>query len=162
MHTDYGNGAGDSAFVPTTTVFSFTDEIVQPQGITGFEAASGYMKNASNIFIQGNGGCPLVTSTLISGLPSVISHEGVLYSGMGIAVAVLATQSGGEGTVDMIDAAIRCKIVSPLLTIQDAVAQEATVPGAIFRTVLGGGDETLTTGFLPAEPAIKEYATVAH
>jgi hypothetical protein len=30
LHTDYGNGAGDSAFVPTTTVFSFTDEIVQP------------------------------------------------------------------------------------------------------------------------------------
>jgi hypothetical protein len=139
-----------------------TDEVVEPQGATGFEAASGYFKNASNIFIQGNGGCPIVTSTAISGLPSVITHEGVLYSGMGVAAAVLATQTGGEVTPDMINATVRCELVSPLLTVQDAIAQEATIPGALARVLLGGGDETLASDFLPAEPAIKSYATVAH
>lgn len=162
LATDYGNGAGDSAFVPTTTVFSITDEVVQPQGATGFEDASGYLKNASNILIQGNGGCPIVASTLISGLPTVITHEGVLYSGMGVIVAVEAVKSGGEVTVDMIDATVRCDLVSPLLTVNDALAQEATIPGALTRVFIGGGDETLASDFLPAEPPIKAYATVPH
>jgi hypothetical protein len=122
LATDYGNGAGDSAFVLTTTVFSLTDEIVEPQGATGFEAASGYLKNASNILIQGNGGCPLVASTLISGLPAVITHERVLYSDTGVAVAIEAVKSGGEVTPDMIDATVRCDVVSLLLTPQDALA----------------------------------------
>lgn len=40
-----------------TTVFGLTDEVVEFQGVTGFENASGYLLNASNISIQGNGGC---------------------------------------------------------------------------------------------------------
>lgn len=164
LATDYGMGAGDTAFVPTTTVFSLTDEVVEPQGATGFESASGYLKGemASNILIQGNGGCPVVASTVISGLPEVVTHEGVLYSGMGVAVAVAAVNNGGMVTVDQIDSTIRCDVVSPLLTPAQALAQEATIPGAVARIVLGGGDETLAAGFLPAEPPIKGYATVQH
>jgi len=159
LATDYGNGVGDSAFVPTTTVFSLTDEVVEPQGATGFESASGYLKNASNILIQGNGGCPIVEPTVLSGLPTVITHEGVLYSGMGVGAAVIAAQMGGEVTPDMIDASVRCADISPLLTPHDTLAQEATIPGALARVLFGGGDEPLGEGFLPAEPAIKAYAT---
>jgi hypothetical protein len=68
LATGYGNGVGDSAFVPTTTVFSLIDEVVEPQGASGFEAASSYLNNASNIFIQGNGGYPLITSVLVNDL----------------------------------------------------------------------------------------------
>jgi len=132
---------------------------VEPQGATGFESASGYLKNASNILIQGNGGCPIVEPTVLSGLPTVITHEGVLYSGMGVGAAVIAAQMGGEVTPDMIDASVRCADISPLLTPHDTLAQEATIPGALARVLFGGGDEPLGEGFLPAEPAIKAYAT---
>jgi hypothetical protein len=66
---------------------------------------------------------------------------------MGVAVAVLATQTGGVVTLDMVDAAVRCEVLSPLLTVQDVVAQEATVPNTMLRTVLRGGNETLATSF---------------
>ncbi|CZR66128.1 uncharacterized protein PAC_16029 [Phialocephala subalpina] len=162
LATDYGNVAGNSAFVPTTTVFSLTDEVVKPQGATGFENASGYLLNASNIYIQGNGGCPVAPAVLVDRLPTVITHKGVLYSGMGVAVAVEAVKGGGgEVTPDMIDLNVRCTLLSPLLTVQQAVAQEAMIPGALIRVIFGGGDET-TASFVAAEPAIKPYATVAY
>lgn len=159
---DFGNGAGDVAFVPTTTVLSITDEVVQPQGATGFENASGFLKgvNASNIFIQGNGGCPIVPAVLISGLPSVITHEGVLYSGMGVEAAVIAVRTGGLVTVDQIPADLRCAFVSPRLTPQQALAQEATIPGALVRVLVGDGDASVSS-FTSAEPPIKAYATQA-
>lgn len=164
LATDYGKGAGDTAFVPTTTVFSLTDEIVEPQGATGFESASGYLKGslASNIYIQGNGGCSVIGTTLTDGLPSTVTHEGVLYSGMGVGAAVAAVNNGGMVTVDMIDASARCELVSPLLTAADALAQEATIPGALARILLGGGTEALAGGFMASEPAIKSYATIRH
>lgn len=159
LATDYGNGAGDVAFVPSTTVFSITDEVVQPQGATGFENASGFLKNASNIFIQGNGGCSFVNATLTAGLPTVIGHAGTLFSGMGVETAILAVRTGGRVTPDMLDPVERCRILSSRLTVVQATAQLATLPGALLRVVVGGGDQTLATGFVPAEPAIKAYAT---
>lgn len=161
LATDYGRGAGCVAFVPTTTVFSLTDEVVEPQGITGFENVSGYLQNASNIYIQGNGGCSLVEAKIVDGLPTVITHEGVLYSGMGVAVAIEAVKSGGQVKVDMIDQSLRCELVHQLLTTADAIAQEATIPGALARILLGGGDQTIAD-FSSAEPPIKSYATVQY
>jgi hypothetical protein len=80
---------------------------------------------------------------------------------MGVAVSVAAVKSGGEVTIDMIGPVVRCELVSPLLTIQQAIAQEATIPGALARVIFGGGDETLAD-FMTAEPAIKAYATAVH
>lgn len=125
-----------------------------------FENASGYLLNASNIYIQGNGGCPDVPVVLVDGLPTVIKHEGVLYSGIGVAVAVEAVKSG-EVTPDMINLNVRCAFVSPILTAQQAVAQEAKILGALPRVNFSGRDET-TADFIAAEPAIKPYATVAY
>lgn len=159
LATNYGNGAGDVAFVPTTTVFSLLDEVVQPQGATGFENASGFLKNASNIFIQGNGGCSLLNATLTAGLPTVVGHAGVLFSGMGVEAAIMAVRTGGSVTPDMLNPIERCRILSSRLTVVQATAQLATLPGALARVLLGGGDQTLTGGFLPAEPAVKPYAT---
>lgn len=155
-NSKYGNKRGDNVFVPTTAIFSITDEVVQPQGATGFEAASGYLIGASNILIQGNGGCPVAPVAQNSnGLPDIITHEGVLYSGMGVEAAIQSVKLGRAVTVNDIRSDYRCLQIHPVLTVTQALAQEATIPGALLRVLIGDG--TATT-FLPAEPTIMAYA----
>lgn len=83
---------GDSAYVPTTTVYSLTDEIVQLQVGT---AASGYLNDARNVgvantFLQG----------ACAGQPAggLYTHEGVLYNPVAYALVVDVLQHTGPGS----------------------------------------------------------------
>ncbi|EDN92679.1 hypothetical protein SS1G_08542 [Sclerotinia sclerotiorum 1980 UF-70] len=82
---------GDSAYVSTTSIYSLTDEIVQPQAGT---AASGFIKDVrgvgvSNTFLQG----------ACAGLPAggLYTHAGVLYNPVAYALLTDALKNDGPG-----------------------------------------------------------------
>src|ERR1700761_6924535 len=103
------SNGGDSAYVPTTTVFSSTDEIVQPQSpVTG---ASAYLNDARGVGVTNN-----QVQAVCGGRPAggFYTHEGVLYNPLGYALTVDALTNGGPGRTSRIDLNTVCnEIVSP-------------------------------------------------
>jgi hypothetical protein len=86
------SNGGDSAYVPTTTIYSLEDEIVQPQEGS---AASGFINDAhkvgtSNNFLQG----------VCAGQPAggIYTHEGVLYNPVTYALVVDALTHTGPAS----------------------------------------------------------------
>ncbi|OLN85596.1 Lipase B [Colletotrichum chlorophyti] len=96
VRTLRANG-GDAAYVPTTSIFSATDEIVQPQ--------SG--ENASAIIREGNG--IEVTNVEVQkacpGTPAGkdVTHEGMLYNSLAFALIRDALANEGPGKLERID-----------------------------------------------------------
>ncbi|RKF63308.1 putative lipase b precursor protein [Erysiphe neolycopersici] len=134
---------GDSSYVPTTTVYSQYDEIVQPQ--------SG--RQASAMIREGN--AP-VSNTLLqeacrgqegSGL---YLHEGVLYSATAYALVIDALTHDGPGSIDRVRNS--CSQTTPEgLSDLDVVGVEALIVIILFRLLT----------FAPKvvrEPELKEYA----
>jgi hypothetical protein len=75
---------GDSAYVPTTPVFSSTDEIVQPQSpVTN---ASAYLLDARSVGVS-NSQVQAVCGALGPAGTSY-THEGVLYNPLAYALTV--------------------------------------------------------------------------
>jgi len=139
------SNGGDSAYVPTTTVYSLTDEIVQPQAGT---AASGYINDArnvgvSNTFLQG--------ACLAQPAGLLYTHEGVLYNPVAYALVVDALQNAGPGNFNRVKA--QCgNIVASGLSLSDVIETEALIPLAVLNIF----------SYLPkstSEPGIKSYAT---
>lgn len=90
------SNGGDSAYVPTTTVYSLTDEIVQPQqgtGASGFIQDSGHI-SVSNTFLQG--------ACLGGPAGLVCTHEGVLYNPVAYALIKDALTHDGPGNFDRV------------------------------------------------------------
>ncbi|KAJ0307999.1 hypothetical protein Brms1b_009772 [Colletotrichum noveboracense] len=90
-------GGGDSAYVPTTSIFSATDEVVQPQA---GPKASAFLKDgngaqATNIEVQK--ACP--------GTPAggEVTHEGMLYNSLAFALLEDAMKNEGPAKLDRID-----------------------------------------------------------
>ncbi|KAF1984818.1 alpha/beta-hydrolase, partial [Aulographum hederae CBS 113979] len=86
---------GSTAYVPTTTLYSAQDEIVQPQSGTNASAylPSSALAPASNNQIQ----------TLCPNQPASagwVTHEGVLYNGLAAALAIDALRNEGPGSVE--------------------------------------------------------------
>ncbi|KAE9371124.1 alpha/beta-hydrolase [Stipitochalara longipes BDJ] len=143
--TKLRSNGGDSAYVPTTTVYSLTDEIVQPQEGT---AASGYLNDArgvgvSNTYLQG--------ACLAQPAGLLYTHEGVLYNPVAYALVVDALQHTGPGSFSRVSG--QCgSIVAPGLSLSDVIETEALIPLAVLNIF----------AYLPkvvSEPAIKAYAT---
>ncbi|KAA8570918.1 hypothetical protein EYC84_000299 [Monilinia fructicola] len=136
---------GDSAYVPTTNVYSLTDEIVQPQIGT---AASAFLNDArgvgvSNTYLQG----------ACLGLPAggLYTHAGVLYNPVAYALLTDALLNDGPGSFDRVSD--QCgNIAAPGISLSDVIETQATIPMTALNILLYEGKVT-------NEPEIKSYAT---
>jgi hypothetical protein len=110
---------GDSAYVPTTSIYSLTDEIVIPQTGTG---ASAFMGDARGVGVSNTMVQDACFGQLAGG---VYTHEGVLYNPLAFALAVDALTNPGPGQLSRIDLASVCAQISTSgLTVGDLVATE--------------------------------------
>lgn len=136
---------GDSAYVPTTNVYSAFDEIVEPQQGT---AASGFLNDArkigvSNTFLQG-----ACAGEAAAGL---YTHEGVLYNPVAYALVVDALTHVGPGSFQRVLSSCQ-DIVAPGLSLSDVIETESLIPLALLNIF----------SYLPkvgTEPKIASYAT---
>ncbi|KAB8297917.1 hypothetical protein EYC80_001700 [Monilinia laxa] len=136
---------GDSAYVPTTTVYSLTDEIVQPQIGT---ASTGFLNDSrgvgvSNTYLQG----------ACLGLPAggLYTHAGVLYNPVAYALLTDALLNDGPGSFDRVSD--QCgNIAAPGITLSDVIETQATIPVTALNIFLYKDRVT-------NEPEIKSYAT---
>lgn len=141
------NGGGASAYVPTTSIYSIFDQIVQPQAGTG---ASAFVQDArgvgaTNIELQS-------TCTLLQPAGTLYAHEGVLYNSLAIAAAIDALTHDGPADLSRIDLATVCQqIADPRLSLADVLATEALIPIAAFQVAAYPHKVT-------EEPPIKAYA----
>ncbi|KAJ5403786.1 hypothetical protein N7509_003657 [Penicillium cosmopolitanum] len=142
-----GHERGDFAFVPTTSVYSGVDQVVQPQIGTN---ASAYLLDergvgVSNVQIQV--GCP--------GLPAggFYLHETMLVNPLAFALFADAITHDGPGDLARVDLDTVCnQLVPPGLGLDDLLGTE------VMALVYGSLD-TLTYGYVgDNEPPIKEYA----
>ncbi|GJC98185.1 lipase b [Colletotrichum higginsianum] len=146
VRTLRANG-GDSAYVPTTSIFSATDEVVQPQSGSG---ASAFLKDgkdgavASNVEVQK--ACP--------GTPAggAVTHEGMLYNALAFALLRDALANEGPGRLERVDRKKVC--ADPAAGKLDALEIQATeaVLADAARNVL------VYPNKVNREPAIKDYA----
>jgi len=138
---------GDSAYVPTTSIYSATDEIVQPQEGTG---ASAYILDAREVGVSNS-----EVQIVCSGEPAggLYTHEGVLYNPLAYALAVDALTHAGPGQTSRLDLSSICSnIVSPGLSLADVIATEGNIPVAGVAILLYEPKQT-------NEPPIMAYAT---
>ncbi|QDS74110.1 hypothetical protein FKW77_009769 [Venturia effusa] len=139
---------GDSAYVPTTTIFSSTDEIVEPQSsVTG---ASAYLLDARNVGVTNNQVQDVCGGRGPAG--TFYTHEGVLYNPLGYALTIDALTNGGPGQTSRIDLTTVCaQIISPGLDLIDVLTTEETVVIALLSIALYPAKQI-------NEPAIMAYA----
>ncbi|TID12849.1 putative lipase b precursor [Venturia nashicola] len=142
------NNGGNSAYVPTTTVFSSTDEIVQPQSpVTG---ASAFLLDARNVGVTNNQVQAVCGGRGPAG--TFYTHEGVLYNPLGYALVIDALTHAGPGRTSRIDLTTVCaQIVSPGLDLIDVLTTEESI-------VLAGLSVVLYPAKQINEPAIMSYA----
>ncbi|WPH03142.1 Hypothetical protein R9X50_00601700 [Acrodontium crateriforme] len=145
--TTLRSNEGDSAYVPTTTIYSgFYDEVVEPQQGTG---ASAYLLDARNVGVTNN-----EVQTICPGQPAggFFGHEGVLYNNLGYALAVDALQHDGPGQVARLDLPSVCSYpITEGLNLADVLETENTL-------LIAGLSILLYPSPSSTEPAIKSYA----
>ncbi|KAH7021682.1 hypothetical protein B0J12DRAFT_790501 [Macrophomina phaseolina] len=137
---------GDSAYVPTTSIFSATDEIVEPQH---GQSASAFIKDARNVGVSNN-----EVQSICAGQPagSLYTHEGVLFSPLAYALIVDALTNPGPGDPSRLDLGTLCQqVVTPELSLEDALVTQATLVIAVLN-LYTYKDKVFI------EPPIKEYA----
>ncbi|GAB1737524.1 hypothetical protein NU219Hw_g1835t1 [Hortaea werneckii] len=138
---------GDSAYVPTTTVYSgFFDEIVQPQSGT---EASAFLLDARNVGASNNE-VQRVCAGQLAG--SFFTHEGILYNSLGYYLLLDALTHDGPGDPQRLDLETVCSYyLTPGLDLGDFLVTENSLLVA-----------ALSIGTYPnpavEEPRIKSYA----
>jgi pimeloyl-ACP methyl ester carboxylesterase len=137
---------GDSAYVPTTSVYSSTDEIVEPQSGTG---ASGYLL-ANNGAKVTNNEIQKVCADQVGG--TFYTHEGVMYSSLAFALAKDALVNGGPGQVSRLNLKTVCaSYLAPGLSLEDAITTEESIANAAVAILAYPSKVT-------AEPPLMNYA----
>ncbi|KAI6853475.1 alpha/beta-hydrolase, partial [Hortaea werneckii] len=123
------NNGGDSAYVPTTNIYSIFDEIVEPQQDPN---ASGSLNDARGVGVSNVELQNICTAALPGGTPNN-DHEGVLYNALAYALAIDAlTHSGEPGRVERVDAQAECaKFAADGLSLADVLATHALIPLAV-------------------------------
>ncbi|KAL0942298.1 lipase b precursor [Colletotrichum truncatum] len=144
VQTLRANG-GDSAYVPTTTIFSATDEIVQPQ--TGV-AASAILKDGNGVDVTNvevQKACP------VGAAGQGVTHEGMLYNAL--AFALLKDALGNEGPANLarIDKSV-CKDPAAGQMDKEEIKATEGILGQAAKNVL------MYKGKVKNEPPIKAYA----
>lgn len=142
---------GDSAFVPTTTVYSgFFDEIVEPQQGTG---ASAYLLDARNVGVTNN-----EVQTVCAGQAAgtFYTHEGILYNPLGYYLLVDALSHEGPGQSERLDLGAVCNnYLTPGLDLADLLLTETWL--------LTAGYNILTYPFpVLVEPNIKSQFNASY
>ncbi|KAL3422182.1 hypothetical protein PVAG01_06338 [Phlyctema vagabunda] len=141
------NAGGDSAYVPTTSVYSAFDQIVLPQSDSN---ASAFVLDARNVGVSNTELQNACTIAQPGG--TLYAHEGVLYNALAFALAKDALTHDGPGLLSRIDVVAECqKIATDGLSVLDVVATEALIPVFVLR-VLTYASKIFT------EPTIKDYA----
>jgi hypothetical protein len=139
-------GGGSSAYVPTTSIMSLTDDVV-PQ--LGGPSASGYIEDerhvgVSNTFIQE------VCSLQLGGIP--YTHEGVMFSNLAYDMAIDALTHDGPGEVSRLNLKQTCSYIAiDGLDVTDIIHTELATPQAFYNIFT----QPATNG----EPPIKAYAS---
>ena len=132
INTLRSNG-GDSAYVPTTTVYSgFFDEIVQPQSGRN---ASAFLLDARRKGVTNNEVQAVCPDGSAGG--SFYTHEGTLYNPLGFALAVDALKHDGPGRPGRLNLAAVCEpYLTPGLDLADFLLTENAilVAGATLLT----------------------------
>ena len=141
------NAGGSSAYVPTTSVYSAFDEIVQPQEGAG---ASAYTLDAGKVGVSNTELQNACTVAQPGG--TLYTHEGVLYNALATALAKDALMHGGPGQLSRINVVSECqKLAADGLSLADVLATEATIPIALYE-LLAYPNKVLV------EPPIPAYA----
>lgn len=137
---------GSSAYVPTTAIYTATDEIVEPQQGVG---ASGYFDDVRGVGVTNNEiqtVCPL----LPAGGP--FGHIDVLLNSLVWALIKDALTHPGPGRTSRLDLSVVCnEVLAPGLTAADLLATFPLLPAVVVDVLLYEPKVT-------AEPAIMAYA----
>lgn len=112
--------------MPTTTVYSLFDEIVQPQEGT---AASGYIRDARNVGVSNNF---LQERCAFEPAAGIYTHEGVLYNPLTWALVVDALTHDGPGSFERVGKGPCQDIATPGLSLEDILATEVCVVSLVF------------------------------
>jgi hypothetical protein len=110
---------GDSAYVPTTSIYSSTDQVVQPQSGNGASAfiLDNHAQGVANIEIQ--------QACANQAAGGFVTHEGVMYNGLTVALAIDALKNPGVGNLNRINVNSVCsQWLSSSLTLQDLFLTE--------------------------------------
>ncbi|KAK3077070.1 hypothetical protein LTS18_011300, partial [Coniosporium uncinatum] len=140
---------GDSAYVPTTSVYSgFFDEVVEPQQGAG---ASAFLNDARNVGVTNNE-IQLVCNGFADGA-AFYGHAGVLYASLTFALFQDALTHAGPGQASRLNLANVCsQYVAPGLNFTDVKNTVNLIPIAAVEG-LAYPNKMLT------EPPLKSYAT---
>ncbi|GAB1191448.1 hypothetical protein APSETT444_000627 [Aspergillus pseudonomiae] len=137
---------GDSAYVPTTTIYSSFDTVVMP--MSG-ENASARLLDYSGVGVSNNHLQTICANKAAGGL---YTHEGVLYNPLAWALTVDALRHDGPGNITRIDIQKICEqLLPPFLDLSDMLGTEALVLVALAKILTYS-----PKGF--GEPDIAEYA----
>ncbi|KAL2012753.1 hypothetical protein VTN00DRAFT_278 [Thermoascus crustaceus] len=137
---------GDSAYVPTTTLYSSLDEVVQPMD---GNSASAYLSDTRGVGVTNN-----QVQTICPGKPAggAYTHEGMLYNPLSWALAIDAINHDGPGDPSRLNLDEVCgQLIPPQLELDDVLGTEGLIVVAPAE-VLGYGSPA------SGEPPIKRYA----
>lgn len=119
---------GDSAYVPTTSVYSSFDEIVQPMSGPN---ASAILSDIRNVGVTNN---HIQTICLNQPAGGIYLHEGVLYNSLAWALAVDALTHDGPGDPSRIDLDTVCgQLLAPQLRLDDMLGTEGLLLVALVE-----------------------------
>lgn len=140
--------SGDSAYVPSTSLWTIFDEIVEPQQNPLASAMLEDARGRGVLNAQLQEVCPV---TSIAASPN-FGHEANLYNAVAFYLARDQLTNSGPAQLGRSDAQSHCnEFAHPGLTLVDVLATEQTIPLAGFNIVTYPNK-------VAQEPPIKAYA----